>query len=626
MMRNLFLTAICFLPLITLAQWSVTMKGSVSWYEVAPTGNLILASDAGIEGIDESDGHIMYTISDFPASTEDAFQMIPNTPFGMVSIQEGRLESKLIFNVRSGAVVFNSKKEKIAIGKQYILGNSGDFLFQGIRGSESVVLLVDAANGKVRWELKNPFGKGLFAEVLDGSPIETADGKFIVPTTGGMKGGGIYCFNTQDGSQAWRAELPKTKGAQTTTVTDTKLATSFLQKDKFIFMKGQSIMAYELSSGKPLWEEAAKQRGLPDLVIYDPAGLIVSSAVDPNNTIFKPTMAMYDYATGKELWAEQVKLKGSVRNYSYCDKGLLISMEDGRGTSLLNIVDLDKGIYVFEKNCKVNGMVQELKLLSNNVYVRTDIEEDIINLDNNKTVFEKNIASKSDKPLLNVRQDDVSYTFNPSNNFLFVTNLSKATQSVLTAEKIDFEGGESPSRIEILNNMVVLSSSQNIQAFDNSGNTVYKSYIPAPGIAGWKKALYATSAVLNTMDAMRYAELEAKAREAERNAKTPQGREICNAFAQLGNRGASMHLTAATREMDMIKKRYKASASGNDVQFILSKLESKDFALLGISKQDGKTIKEINFGKDKEPRYLLDDVSRTVYYLAPSRELRAVRY
>lgn len=625
-MRKILFAALCSLPMFISAQWTTTIKGQVSWYEIVPTGNIVSGANGGVIGIDENDGHVLYTIPDFPSSSDEDFAMIPNTPFGMVSVMDGRLESKLIFNVRTGAVVFNSRQEKISIGKQYILGNTGDFLFQGLRGSEAVFLLVDASNGKVRWELKNTFGKGMFTEVLDGNPIETADGKFIVPTTGGMKGGGIYCFNAADGNIVWKAEIPKTKGAQTTTVTDTKLATSFLQKDKFIFMKGQSIMAYDLATGKPIWAEAAKQRGLPDLVIYDPEGLIISSAIDPNNTIFKPTMAMYDYATGKELWAEQVKLKGSVRNYSYCDKGLLISMEDGKGTSFLNIVNLDKGGFVFENNNKVNGSVQELRLLGNNVYVRTQIEEDIINLDNNKTIFEKNLSSKEDKPLLNVRYGDASYTFNPSNEFLFVTDLSKSTQRVLVTEKIDFDGNESPAKIEVLNNLIVLSSSQNIQAFDLSGKAVYKSYIPAPGIAGWKKALLATSAVLNTMDAMRYADLEAKAREAERNAKTPQGREICNAFAQLGNKGASMHLSAAAREMDMIKKRYKASASGNDVQFVLAKLESKDFALMGVSKLDGKTIKEINFGKDKQPRYLLDDVGRMVYYLAPSGELKAIRY
>jgi len=60
--------------------------------------------------------------------------------------------------------------------------------------------------------------------------------------------------------------------------------------------------------------------------------------------------------------------------------------------------------------------------------------------------------------------------------------------------------------------------------------------------------------------------------------------------------------------MEMVKKRFKASASGNDVQFILGKLETKDFGLIGISKTSGHKTTEINFGKDKEPKYILDDV------------------
>jgi hypothetical protein len=76
----------------------------------------------------------------------------------------------------------------------------------------------------------------------------------------------------------------------------------------------------------------------------------------------------------------------------------------------------------------------------------------------------------------------------------------------------------------------------------------------------------------------------------------------------------------------MVRKRFKASASGNDVQFILGKLESKDFGLIGMSKITGQKNTEMNFGKDKEPKYILDDVSRTIYYLSESKEMRAIKY
>jgi hypothetical protein len=304
----------------------------------------------------------------------------------------------------------------------------------------------------------------------------------------------------------------------------------------------------------------------------------------------------------------------------------LDSIEGANGTSLLNIVDLANGSYLFKDFYKVNGSVQEMKLVENAVYVRTDLEEDIVSLESNKSILSKNISSKIDYPLLNLREGDLSYTFNPSSSILTATDLKTSTQEALVSEQIQFEQKEKPTRIEIIKDLIVLSSSQTVTAYSKDGKEIYKSHIPAPGISGWKKALYATSAILNTMDAMQYADLEARAKATSQNVNTPEAREFCDAIGQLANKGASAHLSAASKEMEMLKKRFKASASGNDVQFILGKLESKDFGLIGISKTTGQRTTEINFGKDKEPKYILDDVSRTIYYLSESMEMRAIKY
>ena len=609
-----------------IAQWEVNLKKSINWYQISPTGNLILSTNDGLVGLNEKSGELLYTIPNVISALEDEFQVIPNTPFGMISRLEGRLESKLIFKLTDGKVLFDSKKEGISIGKQYLLGSTGDLIFQGIRGKESVFCLVDIVSGTLRWELKNPFGNGIFAEVIDGAPIENEAGNFIIPTSGGMSGGAIYCFSPADGKQVWKAELPKLKGAQTTTKTETKLATSYFENDKFIYMRGQAVMAYNISSGKAIWAEPAKQRGLPDRVIYDPVGLIVASAVDPNNTIFKPTMAMYDYKTGKEIWAEQVKLKGTVTAYNYCDKGLLISMDGGNGKSLVNIVDLDKGAYVFENAYKINGFVGEMQLSGSSVYIRTNLEEDFVSLENGKSILTKNISSKPEQPLINVRNGDVSYTFNPADDLLYKSDLSNQTQSALSTAKIDFEQKETPTKIGILKDRIVLSSSQTVASYDFSGKEIFKTHIPAPGISGWKKALYATAAVLNSMDAMRYAELEVEAKQAAAASTTPQGRQFCDAIGQFANRGANVRLAAAANDMEKIRQRFKASTSGNDVQFVLGKLESKDYGLFGISKETGSKMSEINFGKDNEPKYLLDDISRVIYYLSTNGALKAISY
>lgn len=625
-MKKTLTYLLLLLTIPSFAQWEVNLRKTINWYQVTPMGNLILGTNDGLAGLNEQNGELLYTIPNVVSALEEEFQIIPNTPFGMISQMEGRLASKLIFKLTDGKVLFDSKKEGISIGKQYLLGSTGDFIFQGIRGKESVFFLVDAATGTIRWEQSNLFGNGIFAEVIDGAPIENEQGNFIIPTVGGMSGGSIYCFSPQDGKQQWKAELPKLKGAQSATQTATKLATSILEKDKFIYMRGQSVMAYNINNGQTMWSEPAKQRGLPDRVIYDPFGLIVASAVDPNNTIFKPTMAMYDYKTGKEIWPEQVKLKGTVTNYSYCDKGLLISMDAGNGKSLINIVDIDKGVYLFEDAYKVNGLVQEMQLLGSAVYVRTNLEEDFVSMENGKSLLAKNISSKPEQPIINVRVGDLSFTFNPADAVLYKTDLSNQTQIALSAGKIDFEQKETPERIGILNDKVVLSSSQTVAAFDFNGKELYKTHIPAPGISGWKKAIYATSAVLLTMDAMRYAELEAQANKASSASKTPSERQLCDAIGQFANNGANVRLSAAASDMEKMRTRFKASASGNTVQFVLGKLESKEFGLFGISKETGAKVSEINFGKDNDPKYLLDDISRIVYYLDDGGVLKSIAY
>jgi hypothetical protein len=625
-MKRTLTYLLLLLTIPAFAQWEVNLRKTINWYQVTPMGNLILSTNDGLVGLNEQNGELLYTIPNVVSAIEEEFQIIPNTPFGMISQMEGRLASKLIFKLTDGKVLFDSKQEGISIGKQYLLGSTGDFIFQGIRGKESVFFLVDAATGTIRWEQSNLFGNGIFAEVIDGAPIENEQGNFIIPTVGGMSGGSIYCFSPQDGKQQWKAELPKLKGAQSATQTATKLATSILEKDKFIYMRGQSVMAYNINNGQTMWSEPAKQRGLPDRVIYDPFGLIVASALDPNNTVFKPTMAMYDYKTGKEIWPEQIKLKGTVTNYSYCDKGLLISMDAGNGKSLINIVDIDKGVYLFEDAYKVNGSVQEMQLLGSAVYVRTNLEEDIVSMENGKSLLAKNISSKPEQPIINVRVGELSFTFNPTDAILYKTDLSNQTQIALSAGKIDFEQKETPERIGILNDKVVLSSSQTVAAFDFNGKELYKTHIPAPGISGWKKAIYATSAVLLTMDAMRYAELEAQANKASSVSKTPAERQLCDAIGQFANNGANVRLSAAASDMEKMRTRFKASASGNTVQFVLGKLESKEFGLFGISKETGAKVSEINFGKDNDPKYLLDDISRIVYYLDDSGVLKSIAY
>ncbi|MFM7104523.1 MAG: PQQ-binding-like beta-propeller repeat protein, partial [Flavobacteriales bacterium] len=583
-------------------QWGNTFGSSILWMQIAPTGELLLATSAGLKGVDAQTGNELWNIASLTNLVESEFSFVPNTPFGAVIRQEGMLQSHLLFNLSDGKVLCDTKGDKIAVARRHILTSTGDILIQGLQDKSAILALYDIKTGKPRWIQKDLFGKSIFSEQIDGKPLEVTNGNFIMATYGGTKGGGIYCLSIKDGSKVWEAALPKVSGAQTSTPNEAKLLSANPDSDAFYFMKGTNIMAYSKTDGKQLWSQPAKQRGLPDAIVYDPEGLIVGSIIDPGNNIVKPVINMYDYATGTEKWPKPAKLAGSIRQYKYVDQGLAIAMETGQGNYLINIVDLNSGDFLYEKGAKLKGELKELRAASNGLFFRASSEINILDLQSGANVHAKSIKCKEEQQLLYAWKDSHCYVFNPADALLYDINLSDGSlQSIGT--QVSFEQKESPTAIEVRTNGILLTSSQNLLLLDFNGKEIYRKHIPAPGESGWRKALYATSAVLNAMDGMKYYELAASAEAAKKDVSTPQGREFCDKVGQFGNTVGNMRMESAAKDMERMKARFKASAGGDNTYFMMSKLSDGTLGLTAINKVDGSSSGEISFAKDKQPKY-----------------------
>ncbi|MFM7813369.1 MAG: PQQ-binding-like beta-propeller repeat protein, partial [Flavobacteriales bacterium] len=488
------------------------------------------------------------------------------------------------------------------------------------------IALFDVATGKIRWSQIDLFGKGWVAEVMDGKPLETGNASFIVATVGGMSGGGIYCLSEKDGAILWKGELPKVSGAQSSTVTETKLLTSTQESADFYYLKGSNIMAYSKSDGKPVWEKPVKQKGLPDMIAYDPEGLIVGSIIDPKNNIAKPVISMYDYKSGTEKWEKAAKLDGGIKQYKYVDQGLAVAMETGQGNYLINIVDLKTGSFLYEKSAKLKGELREIRSSSKGLFFRTTTEVNILNLASGNNFLEKSIRCGAEQNLLHAWKDQICYIFNPGDNLLYSIDISTGELKNLSGIEIKFEQKEKPSSIEIRENGVLLYSSQNMILYDFIGKELYRKHIPAPGESGWKKAILATSAMINAMDAMQYYELAAAAQSAKQDASTPQGREFCDQIGQFGNSVGNMRMASAAKDMERMKARFKASAGGDNTYFMMTKMTDGTFGLTAISKVNGTSTGEISFGKNKQPRYEVDDISKKLYYLAERGKIMCYSY
>ena len=606
--------------------WEKNPGNEVAWMQIAPTGELIACTDKGLVALDAGSGTELWNIPTLVGTTETDFSFIPNTPFGSVVKQEGKLQSHVIFNVADGKVLCDTKAENILVGRRYILSSTGDILIQGLSGTSSVIALFDIATGKVRWTQIDLFGKGWVAEVMDGKPLETGTGSFIVGTVGGMSGGGIYCLSAKDGSIQWKAELPKISGAQTATVTETKLLSANQESADFYYLKGSNIMAYSKADGSPVWAQPVKQKGLPELIVYDPDGLIVGSIIDPKNNIGKPVISMYDYKTGAEKWEKPAKLDGGIKQYKYVEQGLAVAMETGQGAYLINIVDLKTGNFLYEKSAKLKGELKEMKPSSKGLFFRTSTEINILNLSTGTNVFEKSIRCGSEETLLHSWKNQTCYVFNPGDDLLYSLDLSSSELKNLSGIEIKFEQKESPTSLEVRENGILLYSSQNMILYDFIGKEVFRKHIPAPGESGWKKAILATSAMLNAMDAMRYYELSAAAASAKQDMSTPQGREFCDQIGQFGNAVGNMRMESAAKDMERMKARFKASAGGDNTYFMLCKLEDGSFGLSAVSKLDGTKTGEISFSKNKQPRYEVDDISKKLFYIAERGKIVCYSY
>ena len=119
-MKTITFTFFYLLSFFSFSQWQVKLDKTINWYQVSPTGNLILGALDGVSGMDDKTGNITYSVNAIGSPTEDEFKMIPNTPFGMITRGQGKLETKVIFNVNDGKVLYDSKKENTIIGKNVI--------------------------------------------------------------------------------------------------------------------------------------------------------------------------------------------------------------------------------------------------------------------------------------------------------------------------------------------------------------------------------------------------------------------------------------------------------------------------------------------------------------------------
>jgi outer membrane protein assembly factor BamB len=632
--KPLFLLLIMF-PLLSFSQidmkWNKEVPTKILWQEVTSLGNLIVSSREELIGIDTETGNISWGKRAFGNLERAAFEELPNSPF--FSVTTGK--SLHLIDQFSGNEVFNSKNAGLQkVASYHLLYNSDAILVSGTdQNGEPLMVSVKMSDASLSWSMNEKFGRIVAANELDNQEL-------IIVTLFNN-----YKLNADTGDLIWKKTNSKEaeqidkmgkfgallKQAAEHVSKDMDIQLRYFQPEgSDVFYLGsqqerQSGMttssgnntinytnhynAYDINDGSLVWSEELKVNGALSQVYFLDKGMLVLPD-DGNRT----KINLFDYKTREGLWGKKgrgIAIKGGV--YDYLDSGdgiLLVSRTANK--DFLNYLDPAVGAITFEKPVKVDGTVVGIVPLANSILYITTESMNILDHYTGTLKWDKSIQTS---PRLTAEHKDKIYAFDYSTGRLKVVDKSDGQVSDFSQVELRFEGKESPSNLEILEDGIFIHSDQNVAKFNFDGSLVYQEYYAAPKEAGWKRALlYASSVRAAYIGAASYyvSGAMAAAENDVRQKDEVTGElvsKIGDAYGALGN-AASSYAGAAFRKANA---RLKATKQGRDFMFIMSKQE-KDIVLLKVNKTTGKVAGEINLGKDREPLYAVDDITGQVYY------------
>ena len=668
MKRIITFLAICFLTVsaqyASEPSWTANFSSPVNWQRVTNLGYLIVNSQDGLFGIDPETGKTIWNINELGTLPEGSFSPITGTQFFKI---EENLNQKIkvkIINPVDGKILFDSDREDVnTLLSYHVLPKSNQLLVVGLKGGSmsASLFMYNIENGEKVWDndelfrlevetgIKGGFGafaNKLASEVgsaanaagLTAEPVELDENSLLV-----LHPNFVYRITSKDGQLTWKHPIASSNVSEVyfyektpeviyvSTETEETMQSTSSSEPTIVYYN--PIYAIKLENGKSVWAEPFKAKGKLNKIIIDDRGMIVCPREN------KPKINLVDYATGEGKWGKKgkgIKIKGTLVSYDKLgDQYAITTGFDNAFTNAgeeyyLNVFDPNTGLMKFEKYAKLKGDLRKTELVDKGMLYVTSREVNILDLTNGENIFQKSVeASKPVDPskydpakhgLPIDEKENMLYIYSSKVNILYAIDKKAATLKALTG-KIEFEGKEEPSHVELVDDGILLSSDQNIMKLDMDGKQIYHSYFPAPKLPGLMRALHAANAVraayISAGAAMYSAAFADVAAQSDDAVTQEIAGGLSEGYGELTKQGAAV--TAQSTEM--VFKRFKASAQNPGFVFILTEPSKKRYFLYQVSKADGQMKEEIDLAKDKEPSYEVDQVYSYVYYRKGDNEI-----
>ncbi|PTN04255.1 PQQ-binding-like beta-propeller repeat protein [Mangrovibacterium marinum] len=602
------------------ALWALNLDKEVAWTKHTECGILLVATnDYVLKGIDANTGELLWESDLLKGSKsvkgpdgkkmdfndqhvfvleDEEVKEIAN--FAMIKFNDNMGSKNFgLINMKTGELIVSPEKAGMPIQK--VLGKmmatfnyngsgyvpeiraailSAEWVDYQEKGNPeyTVTKVLDLPSGNVRWESQE-----IASDVL---PVVTSDGNLLF--AGKRR---IAKLNANDGSVIWSFDITEKK--QTFENFDTDIA----MKNGYFFEKVRNsgqVTALDLSTGKRLWTKELKLKEVPTLKAIKAGVMVIDSK----------SFEMYDIATGDIRWTVK-KVTGDVVDLG--SRGIAIIQKE----KFLKLIDEETGADIWEQ--KIKGIRIDQVVGAGLMYVDDKNRLGVIDYQGQLKWAKKGMLPA---PELRIRPEfntEIIY----ADGKIYTVDLQNADWDVLIG-KVGFEGKETPERLELLGQGLLLSSSQNLFLFTTSGDVVYHKYWEAPGLS------LAAKIALRTLQAASYAVAAGSAAQAGylkgqnmgfSTWETDRLEMQAESWGGVGD--------AAAQE---VRKKFTASKSKGNYNLILTIVgdggQNKGSGIVKVDVHTGDELNSIQLG-DKKPVYDYDPVTGQLFFKADKKQIES---
>jgi outer membrane protein assembly factor BamB len=318
--------------------WRYAATAPVSFFQVTPLGNVVVATADGLVGLDPDSGTVIWTRDDLRNLEPASYVAIRQSPFATVQVGE-RVE---LIDLVTGATRWSTPPW--ADLEPYLpIPERGLLLAYGSNDSlEHVLVALDLETGGVRWERAQPFNLG--KDSVGPQPaLWVSDTTFLLY----IPGHGPVLMHAGTGEWLWGADKLQGWGSLPLLgVPAWVRGGAMLLGDSVVYVSlDNRLHALRTRDGAPIW---AKSPRLPTSVAQlelTPRGIFVLGRTRP-----APWLRLIDPATGESRWSKRFGglLKDAPEVTSFVvaeghvyiavnEKLVAVSLEDGSTTEVARV-------------------------------------------------------------------------------------------------------------------------------------------------------------------------------------------------------------------------------------------------------------------------------------------------